>query len=394
MKNLHYLYILPFTISTLSCSGEKDETKSSTPLSEQTLEFEIYDSLVVDYLGNLTLMDISPDNNSFLLSDSNTDTLFMTNADGEILHQYMLKGEGPNDYSGNRTGIAKFSSNSDFLIPTSKGVFAYNLQGKLLKSYKPDFTSSVSLIISGADNSILRDNKYYVNLTGRGYEKYGFQGVEFQQNAKQLEVLDLGTGSYSPIIPFPKASKFSSTEKSYPLLNYYLNLSATEDSLFISFRNEPKIYAYSFDELDSMSSPASVKTIPFETFIEKEPKENLEKGSFDFRDFFLGTINSFIAMEGGLFLVDFAAGLTDEDYIEASANAGGDPNKIFEQGIKFNTVGQVIFDGTGISQLISKPEVLGNLNKYVSKDEIWFSLNFSEAEKDYTVIYKTRLTEK
>ncbi|WP_339870226.1 hypothetical protein [uncultured Algoriphagus sp.] len=394
MKSPTYLCLLSFALSILSCSGEKEEVKSSTPLSEQELKFEIYDSLVVDYLGNLELMDISPDRNTFLLSDTNTDTLFVTNSAGEILHYYMLKGEGPNNYAGNRTGIAKFSSNSEFLIPTSRGVYSYNLEGELLKNYEPDFASSVSLIIGGANNSVIHDNKFYTNLTGRNSEKYGHQGVEFQQNSKQLEVLDLETGSYSPLIPFPKASKFSSTEKSYPLLNYYLNLSANEDSLFINFRNEPKIYGYAFDQLDSTSAPNSVKSIPFTSFIEKVPKENSKENSFDIRDFFLGTINSIIALEDNLFLVDFLAGLSDEDYEEANSNAGGDINKIFDEGSKFNTQGKVLFDGTSISPLISKPEILGNLNKYISKDEIWFSLNFSEAENDYSVIYKTRLVEK
>ena len=395
MKNLSQLFLLPlFALTALACSGEKEESKASTPLSEQSLEFEIYDSLVVDYLGNLTLMDISPDSNTFLLSDSNTDTLFVTNADGKILHQYMLKGEGPNNYAGNRTGIAKFSSDSEFLIPTSRGVYSYNLQGELLKSYKPDFSSSVSLIIGGANNSVIHENKFYTNLTGRYSEKYGHQGIEFQQNSKQLEVLDLETGVYSPLIPFPKASKFSSSETSFPMLNFHLNLSATEDSLFINFRNEPKIFGYAFGQLDSASVPGSVKTIPFTSFIEKEPKENLQDGSFDVRDFFLGTVNSFIAIEDNLFLVDFVAGLSDEDYEEANEIAGGDPSKIFEQGNKLNTVGMVLFDGTHISQLLSKPEILGNLNKYVSKDEIWFSLNFSEAENDYSVIYKARLISK
>ena len=185
MKTLHSLYLLPFAISILSCSGEKEETISSYPLSEQNFEFEIYDSLVVDYLGNLALMDMSPDGNTILLNDTNTDTLFVTNAAGDILYQYMLKGEGPNNYTGNRTGIAKFSSNSEFIIPTSRGVYIYNLEGELQKSYKPDFTSSVSLIIGGANNSVIHENKFYTNLTGRYYEKYGYQGVEFQKNAKQ-----------------------------------------------------------------------------------------------------------------------------------------------------------------------------------------------------------------
>ncbi|REG90558.1 hypothetical protein [Algoriphagus antarcticus] len=92
--------------------------------------------------------------------------------------------------------------------------------------------------------------------------------------------------------------------------------------------------------------------------------------------------------------MDYLSGLTDEQYNQANANAGEEMSKLWGETEKLNEGGTVLFDGKEISQLITKPEILGNLNKYISKDEIWFSLNFSEAEKDYSVIYKTRLVAK
>lgn len=82
MRNHKYLYLLPFAFCLIACSGEKEETTISTPLEEQNLEFEIYDSLVVDYLGMLSMMDISPDGNSILMIDMNTDTIFVTGKSG------------------------------------------------------------------------------------------------------------------------------------------------------------------------------------------------------------------------------------------------------------------------------------------------------------------------
>ncbi|MFT7426720.1 MAG: hypothetical protein ACI9O5_002676, partial [Algoriphagus sp.] len=116
MKN-QLLILAAIAVILFSCQSKESEILT-TPLSEQILEFEIYDSLVVDYLGNVTLMDISPDEKSYLLVDQNTDTFLMTDKTGAILHKYKLMGEGPNNYNTSRMGVAKFLSDDSFLVPT------------------------------------------------------------------------------------------------------------------------------------------------------------------------------------------------------------------------------------------------------------------------------------
>ncbi|PZX50203.1 hypothetical protein [Algoriphagus chordae] len=391
MKNLYYLYLLPFTLSIFACSGEKEQTASSTPLSEQALEFEIYDSLIVDYLGNLTLMDISPDGKSNLLIDENTDSIIVANDKGEQLYQYKLRGEGPNQYQANRYGKSKFLTNNEFLIPTTGGVYKYDLEGKLQKKYEPDFSAMAQIIIGGADNLFIKGDQLYLNLPGRGRDEFGSQGIDYQKKSKHIEILDLQSETYTAAVPFPASSKFSSEENAYKFFSFYPAISLGKDSLYIAYRHEPKIFAYPLSDLNSLGS---TKFIPFPAFVENEPKGKEVNNNIVISELYAGTINKIIAMEDGLFIVDYLAGLTSEEYEEAVAKADGDMDKQWEVLGESNQGGMVIFNGTEISSPIQKPEILGNLNKYISKDEIWFSLNFSEAENDYSVIYKTRLISK
>ena len=388
MKNLTYLYLLPFALSILSCSGEKEEVKSSTPLSEQELKFEIYDSLVVDYLANLTLMDISPDGERYLLVDETTDSIFAVNSSGEQLYHYKLSGEGPNQYTSNRYGKIKFLTNDDFLIPTTRGVYKYDIKGQLQKIYKPDFTPKAQIIIGGSDNLLVNGNQLYLNLPGRGSDEFGSQGVDYQQKSTHVEILDLQSETYTAAIPFPSSSKFSSEEKAYKFYSFYSNISLGKDSLYISYRHEPKIFSYPLSDLSTLGS---TKTIPFDSFFENEPKSDQVDDNITISELYAGTINKMIAIEDQQFLIDYLAGLTGAEYNETVAKAGDDVNKQWEELGKINKGGFVIFDGKNISSPIEKPEILGNLDKYISKDEIWFSLNFSAAENDYSVIYKTRL---
>ncbi|MDR7132198.1 hypothetical protein J2X69_004565 [Algoriphagus sp. 4150] len=350
MKNLTYLYLFPFAFSLIACSGEKEETKTSTPLTEQSLGFEIYDSLVVDYLGNLSLMDISPDGKSFLLRDQTTDSILVSDIEGEILYQYKLSGEGPNQYQSNLYGKSKFLTSNEFLIPTTAGVYRYNIQGQLQKKYTPDFTPRAQIIIGGADNLFIKGDRLFLNLPGRGSDDFGSQGIDYQKKSTHIEVLDLQTETYAPAIPFPITSKFSSKEKAYKFFSSYPAISIDSDSLYIAYRHEPKIFAYPLADLSTL---ASTKVIPFESFFENEPKSAQVDDNINISELYAGTINSLIAMGNQQFLVDYLAGLTSEEYEETVGKAGEDMNKQWEELGKINKGGLVIFNGKEISSPIT-----------------------------------------
>ncbi|WP_100630197.1 hypothetical protein [Algoriphagus formosus] len=381
------IILFSILLGFLVACGEAESEKPKAPLSEQQLKFEIYDSLVVDYLGNLMLMDISPDGQNYLMIDQNTDTVFVTDPQGEIKHKYYRNGDDPEAIPGNRTGLGKFLDNQTILVPGSQGIATYEISGKLKKVFKPEFTGMSSLVIPFSQVHDASGQKVYIYLPGR-YSDLGQQGLDFQKNSKRLEVLDLNSGVFESVMPFPKESKYSSETQEFGSLDFYTTFKIEGDSLFLFFRNEPKLFTY---QLSNLEKPASVKSIPYPEFIERKVDDKPVNGGFNMRDFFLGTNLSLFPTESGDFLIQYLTGLTDEEANEVTSAAGADFNKMFEDAEKYNGGGFVLFDGSQLSPIIEKPEILGTLNKYVSKDEIWFSLNFSEAENDYSVIYKTRL---
>ncbi|MDE0559761.1 hypothetical protein OU792_07160 [Algoriphagus sp. NF] len=381
------IILFSILLGFLTACGESKSEKPETSLSEQNLKFEIYDSLVVDYLGNLLLMDISPDGQNYLMIDQNTDTLFVIDPQGEIKHKYYRNGDDPEAIPGNRTGLGKFLDNQTILIPGSQGIATYEISGKLKKVFKPDFTGMSSLVIPFNQVHDASGQKIYIYLPGR-YSDLGQQGLDFQKNSKRLEVLNLNSGEFESVTPFPKESKYSSETQEFGSLDFYTTFKIEGDSLFLFFRNEPKLFSYHLSDLEK---PASVKSIPYPEFIERKVDDKPINGGFNMRDFFLGTNLSLFPTGDGDFLIQYLTGLTDEEANEVTSAAGTDFNKMFEDAEKYNGGGFALFDGSQLSPVIEKPEILGNLNKFISKDEIWFSLNFSEAENDYSVIYKTRL---
>lgn len=382
------IILFSILLGFLTACGESESEKPKTSLSEQKLKFEVYDSLVVDYLGNLLQMDISPDGQNYLMIDQNTDTILIANPKGDIQEKLFLKGEGPGLYKDTHWGLAKFISNQEFILSTGSTFYIFNNTGKLEEEYELGFSVFSTLQITNGNNIQVLGNQVFANISGRDIDKWGAGGIDYQQNARHVEVLDLTTGEFEPAIKFPKSSKFSNTEKAYFDLLYFRQLAVTKDSLFLVFRNEPKIYGYPINDL---GQTPSVKTIPFENFIENEPTSDKASDSFNIKDLFVGTINGIHVTEDRQFLIDYLSGLTEEEFQKVNSETGGNFSKIFEIAEKSNRGGFVLFDGSQLSPVIKKPEILGNLNNFISKDEIWFSLNFSEAENDYSVIYKTRL---
>lgn len=230
--------------------------------------------------------------------------------------------------------------------------------------------------------------KIYYPLEGRIANELGVEGREFQTKVRRVEVLDLSSGKFTPGIPFPKTSKFSTGEKSFLNVNYNTTLTSKDDSLYVAFRNEPVIYGYHFSQLDT---PTTRYTIPFKEFIEKEPKDAEKFGPYEARDLYVGAINSFYRTEKKRFLIKYNRGLTDEEYQEIFALIEKDQEAGFEKMRQINTNGSILFDGKSLSSLIKKPKSLGFTYEFISEDEIWFSPDFENVENDYSVIYKTRI---
>lgn len=390
MKNQLCLFLLLSLLLAFSC-GPKSEDLPEKPLSEQQLEFEIYDSLVVDYLGNLYLSDVSQDGKIFLLVNDQTDSIYLANSKGEMVSKFKRLGEGPGDYRLMRVNPPQFLNDSEIIIAAARGFYCYSFSGEFTRSFELDYNPTSSLIDQYNNKMVILHNRVVYPWEGRNADSIGIQGKKFQLQTKRVEVLDLENGTFRPAMPFPDQSKFKTDQKSY--FNFYYNtrLAGLGDSVYITFRNEPKIFTYHYSQLEK---PSSVLEIPFREFIERAPKDTDEAGGYEMMDLYSGSINQVIPLEKRQFLIFYTRGLSENEFNQLSSSSGGINTEFFKEMEKINTYGWILFDGKTISNLIKKKPEIGNLGKFISEEEIWFTPNYSEVEKDYVVLYKTRLVSK
>ncbi|MEP4375525.1 MAG: hypothetical protein ABJ333_10775, partial [Algoriphagus sp.] len=83
-----------FAIILFSCSEKETTSAPTSPIQE--LQFEVYDSIRVDLLEPVTILDYHPSKDLYLMKNTREGRVFLVNGEGEILEKHELGGEGPN----------------------------------------------------------------------------------------------------------------------------------------------------------------------------------------------------------------------------------------------------------------------------------------------------------
>jgi len=371
--------------SSLAC-GRK-EVESSADASPKSYGLEILDSLVVDYIGLLSWSHISPDGQKFLAMDLQKSDVLLIDNEGQILQTLNKSGDQPESIGPNLMGRPQFRNDTEIAFLGTKGLFLFDLRGNLKQQLKPDFNPIMNFIILNADVFQFRDPNFALALmAGRNTEGSGF--YESTVGTK-FEVIDLNSGKYSGIIPFPENSRFKTSEI-FPVTNTVPLLRTTKEGLYIAFKNDPKIFFYKWEDLNSPSKEIQLQIDNFQLIKGKDPKSvNQNMISFDTREFAYGAINQLIWVDGQL-LINYSPGLSDEEY-ERLTNGISDFQEIFNLIGEKNQSQWAVVSEDGNLTPVEIPGKLGRIEFVDQKGNLWISPNRTEMERDYEVLFKARL---
>lgn len=371
--------------SILAC-GRK-EVESSADASPKSYGLEILDSLVVDYIGLLSWSHISPDGQKFLAMDLQKSDVLLIDNEGQILQTLNKSGDQPESVGPNLMGRPQFRNDTEIAFLGTKGLFLFDLRGNLKQQLKPDFNPIMNFIILNADVFQFRDPNFALALmAGRNTEGSGF--YESTVGTK-FEVIDLNSGKYSGIIPFPENSRFKTSEI-FPVTNTVPLLRTTKEGLYIAFKNDPKIFFYKWEDLNSPSKEIQLQIDNFQLIKGKDPKSvNQNMISFDTREFAYGAINQLIWVDGQL-LINYSPGLSDEEY-ERLTNGISDFQEIFNLIGEKNQSQWAVVSEDGNLTPVEIPGKLGRIEFVDQKGNLWISPNRTEMERDYEVLFKARL---
>jgi hypothetical protein len=419
MKSLVYPLLFSLLLFFAACTGEDNEKSGK---GNQELSFTVADSLAIEYIGNLLLMDVSPKEEYFALRDWNRNLFIIANKQGEILYEWTKDQESPEGH-GRTVAGPMFVDDERLLIVGSFGYFIYDLKGNIQEHYKEaEWPSGLEMGFFGPKRYHAFDLDGKLRLLGpnfignfmphpnpESFKSIFFAKPEFNGPLQQpdFEVPTEGLFANMKInpaftyhIPFPKESIH------YTAFEYYKaqapsGLSVNGRELAVMYSKDPTVYFYEISD-QGFTLTHTIPLQPDELYIDDpavstQPIEiKTADGSRSVRtpggmgDGFLMYVHSY---ENQL-ITSYSSGVKPELRVQPTLNVNA------SGGLSINTDGmprskmlyQLFIDGKKVGKDIPAPSKF--LNLAVVKDGyLWFARNATgdEEESDFVTFYKTKL---
>ncbi|MGE0930315.1 hypothetical protein [Peijinzhouia sedimentorum] len=426
MKNVFLILFASIVLFACDANEELTETFSA----DSDLTFEIVDSVAVDYLGRLSLSDISPDKNHYLFYDGQRNNFVVTNKAGEITNEFSKSTDTP-DAHGQISFNPVFFGNDKIVAVGRNGYFIYNFDGTIWKNFKEtNLNSNFFMSIIGSktlhyaeingeqvlltkgpssfDREVdvekaLADYKSITlvkpnEIQSLGGNTKGLEEESVEGTEAQLEV----TKGFSYHIDLPQ-------ESIYRLMPDFTPLSAGSfmsidgNKILVGYNKDVNVYTYEFSN-GKFNLLNSLNLNPELIYIDKPDAENENDISIPGggRVTMLGggmgegrIINSFL--HGNQLISVYNPGVKKEDRVmpEIQRGENGSMRVTTGNGPKVNNRFQLFIDGVKIGSDFEAPENLSGTGLQ-DGEYLWFARNTTddEEESDFITYYKVKVASK
>lgn len=228
----------PFLILTalfasilFSCSEKEATTTPASPIQE--LQFEVVDSILVDLLEPVTILDYHPSKDLYLMKNTREGKVFLVNGKGEILEKHELGGEGPNQIQMISEG--RFYGDSGYVfkeLSMEMPYHIYDVDFNKIKKTKGTVKEMMSLSINSNKQSfaVYKENGKY-KIVGEEPNSFSIAdidletiGADFYTKVNTAFVLDVEQDSVHYVNVYPEDWTYKKEQKwigaTYPSLSF------------------------------------------------------------------------------------------------------------------------------------------------------------------------------
>jgi hypothetical protein len=389
MKNSFYLFSVLVALY-FACSEKESNSEMIDPIQE--LDFEVVDSLMVDILQDLIVLDYHSKKDQYLMKERRGNGIYLIDGAGVILSQPELVGEGPNQVSviweGRFFGAEHYifkeiSATMDFHVYDSDfqkvekipGA-AIGLNAIFLSFYRQTFTvweENGKPYLIGEEVNSYNPTDVDSDKIDEDFYNQVKSGFFYDLNADSISYLNLYPNAWEP----KKSKRWVGQSFPYLAFNAQLQRAAVipplGDQLFLYDLEDGQLIN---EQVVELSHPDRNQSIP------DTSRENLLYPSFsDVKNF------------GEYQLAIFYTVIPEEVYSEFRAkneNYTQDPEwrKVIAQYRKPRFI--VIKDGQQIGILNELP-VAGNVNLGLADGSLLIKAAEGEVERDHNLFYRMRL---
>jgi len=382
MKFFIKLILVSFSIILFS-SCESNDSKQDQP---KEFSLELIDSVQIDYLGDMMLMDYDPTAGHYLLSRENYSKRMEVNEQGDILNIIELSSDGINGISA-ALGLGYFEGKVGLLTP-DEGFILFENEERVSEITIPypyqGFMFLPQLGLSRINNRI-----FYSKLWPETFNEEVFSRDFFLKLYRFpiLESLDPVTKDTLTTMYIPEESDILDGNINgfpIPITTQFGDKMAT--SLWI----EPKIYLYSqqgneyvFDKMIAIEIPGWIPYVP----VKPNNAEQFFEENMKFR---AGTLSKILKVEE-YYLAVYQKGITADQM--ASIDVGSETGQLEIQNM--NPFYAAVFDQdwNQVATDLPFPKATNFPNVVNKSGEVVVSknINLSDTEDDGMILYKLKL---
>lgn len=141
-KNSQLFLLTCCLISMMACSGNEENSQSKI----RSFKTEIVDSLVIDRLSVLELLDYQSSTGDLLFADTQSGDYLVMDKDGEVLSSFNPHIEGPN-YMGNSSYGWSFYGKDELAAYGHAYFYRFSKAGEILGRYEPPIEAGGGIIL-------------------------------------------------------------------------------------------------------------------------------------------------------------------------------------------------------------------------------------------------------
>lgn len=237
MKFAKYI-IVCCVCAFLSCQ-EKDGKEL-----EQGWSLALVDSISVDHLGEMMLLDMSPNGKLFLMADYQQNRYFLTDQGGTILHTYDKSGDQPESFGFAYSEMA-FSGDTAVFVIGSKGLKWYNFEGEEIKftAFNPSYQLRGIMRNTGGGPVYFPTPEGEKILYRGGAELGKRSDAGYYEKVRGATLIDPESFELNHLFPLEKDSRFFDG-KHYDDGDLYTRIAVGKDYIYVTYDANPVLYGY------------------------------------------------------------------------------------------------------------------------------------------------------
>ncbi|WP_339702390.1 hypothetical protein [Algoriphagus aquimarinus] len=381
-----------FATIFFSCSEKETTSAPTSPIQE--LQFEVYDSIMVDALEILAVLDYLPSKDLYLMKELRKGNIFLVNGEGEIIDNRDIAGEGPDQIQMVAEG--RFYGDEGYLFKEFSGTMdfsLYNLDFKKIKKFDGTLVELNSISIYNYKQSFSvfeeKGKPFIVGEENNSYSKVAIDhkkiGADFYNQANTGFIYDLDQDSVTYVNTYPEDWEPKKIQRwvgeSFPFLSY--NPKTKKVASLPTKGNQLGVYRLDGDQL------------VFETAVELSHPARDEFEASSEQDMVVYPGFSDIKAFGDYQLIQFYTAVPEDIYNGLRAlgeNFQSNP-EYREAMIMYRKLRYIVVKGDQQIGILNELPVAGVVNLGLPDGTLIVKAADGEVERDYNLFYKIRLVE-